>query len=128
MKTNHILLAILIFTPFFGCQSDELKALPDELVGVWRTSAEKYDNVYLELTKDLIVFANEDFLEKIDNNFISKIEQIQVRKENQKKKDILYIIHYENDEGLKYQISFYYDPSEGGVIRLKNQEKIEWRK
>ena len=120
MKSNHLFLTLVILILFFGCQAKENRTVPDELVGVWRTSAPKYEDCYLELTKDLIIFVNENFLQNMDANSIYK-----VKKDD---KDLLYTIYYKNDEGLKYQFSFYYDPSEGGVIRFKHQTQIEWTK
>ena len=121
MKSECILLALTIFVSFFGCQLKEPATLPDELLGVWKTSAPRYKDCFFELTKDTITFANTD-LDNIDVNSISKIEKIH------KEKGILYTIHYENREGQEYKFFFYYDPSRGGTIRFKNQEGIEWRK
>jgi hypothetical protein len=122
MKSKGILMALVIFTLILGCGSKGDYTVPDELIGVWRTSAEKYENCYLELRKDLIIFVNEDVLGHLISNSISKIEKVQ------KNKGILYSIYYESEEGQTDKISFHYDPSEGGIIRLKNQDKIEWRK
>ncbi len=122
MKSNHLFLTLVILILFFGCQAKENKTVPDELVGVWRTSAPKYEDCYLELTKDLIIFVNENILQNMDANSIYKI------KKADKDKNILYTIYYKNDEGLKYQFSFYYDPSGGSVIKFKHQTQIEWTK
>jgi len=43
-------------------------------------------------------------------------------------RQFLYNIYYENLKSQEFKLSFYYDPSNGGVIRFKNQGKIEWRK
>lgn len=115
-------MAVVIFNLSLGCQSKGDLTVPDKLVGVWRTSAQKYENCYLELTKDQIIFVNEDIAGHMVTNSILKIEKIP------KTKGISYSIHYETEEGQAYKISFHYDPMEGGVLRLKNQEKIDWRK
>ncbi|HEX7549014.1 MAG TPA: hypothetical protein VF579_00395, partial [Candidatus Methylomirabilis sp.] len=40
----------------------------------------------------------------------------------------LYTVSYwDHYEGMASTFAFYYDPV-GGVIRLKNQDRIEWRK
>ena len=121
MKSECILLVLAIFVSFFGCQSKGPATVPDELLGVWETSAPKYENCFFRLTKDTLTFANID-LDNIDVNSISKIEKIH------REKGILYTIHYENREGQEYKFLFYYDPFRGGAIRFKNQEQIEWRK
>ena len=122
MKIKTTFLALAILTSFLTCQSKENSTVPDELAGVWKTSVLKYKNCFFELNKDIIIFANGNLLENRDVNFISKIES--TPKEGQ----ILYSIYYVNLEDKKFKFSFYYDPSNGGIIRFKNQEKIEWRK
>jgi hypothetical protein len=122
MKIKSILLAIAILASFLACQWKENKVVSDELAGVWKTSAPKYKACFFELNENLIIFVNGHLLKNIDVNFISKIKIIH------RKRDILYNIYYENLENQEFKFSFYYDPSNGGVIRFKNQEKIEWRK
>jgi hypothetical protein len=121
MKSKGILVALAILACLFGCQPEEPATVPDELLGVWETSAPKYKDSFFELTKDTLTFANRD-LDYIDVNSISKIEKIH------REKGILYTIHYENREGQEYKFAFYYDPLRGGAIRFKNQDQIEWRK
>jgi len=122
MRSKRILLALAMFAAIFGSQCEETRTVPGELVGVWETSAPKYKDCYLELTEDLIIFANRARLEKKSVNLISKI------KKAQRGKGILYTVHYENKEGQESKFSFYYDPSEGGAIRFKNQLRVKWRK
>ena len=126
MRSKGILLALAMFAALFGSQCREPWAVPDELVGVWRTSAPKYADCYFELTQDLMIFANEAHLEERSVNRISGI------KKTDRGKAILYTfsyeVHFEDEEGKKGKFSFYYDPSEGGSIRFKNQPRIKWRK
>ena len=122
MKSKRALLAFIVFTCFFGCQSRDSTTVPGELVGVWKTSAPKYKGCYFELTQDSIIFANIPLSAK-NNNSVSKIEKI-----HRKGKPILYTIHYEDREGLEYKFSFFYDPLRGGTIRLKTQRQIVWKK
>ena len=122
MKSKSIFLALAILIPFIGCHSKESITVSSELAGVWKTSAPKYKDCFFELNEHLIIFVSGDLLENIDVNFISKIES------THKERQILYSIYYENLEDQEFKFSFYYDPSKGGVIRFKNQEKIEWRK
>ena len=122
MKIKTAFLALAILTSFLACQSKENSTVPDELTGVWKASVLKYENCFFELNKHIIIFANGNLLENRDVNFISKIES------THKEVQILYSIYYVNLEDKKFKLSFYYDPSDGGIIRFKNQEKIEWRK
>ena len=122
MKTKNIFLALAILASLLACQSKENKVVSDELAGVWKTSAPKYKDCFFELNEHFVIFVNGHLLENIDINFISKIKSIH------NKREILYNIYYENLESQEFKLSFYYDPSDGGIIRFKNQEKIEWRK
>ncbi len=126
MRSKGIMLALVIFSSLFGFQCEESKTVPGELIGVWRTSAPKYADCYFELTQDLIIFANEAHLEKRSVNRISGI------KKTDRGEQVLYTfsyeVHFEDEEGKKGKFSFYYDPSEGGSIRFKNQPKMKWIK
>jgi hypothetical protein len=42
--------------------------------------------------------------------------------------DTSYIIYYLIHSGRKFEFSFYYTPTEGGVIRFKNQPEMKWTK
>lgn len=120
LKASYLVLAISTF--LLGCQLKEPETLPAELVGVWRSSAIKYQDATLELTKEFIVFTSGEFQDFISVNFIVKVEK------RPERNHILYTIHYENLEGQRYEFAFYYYPSKGKVIRPKNQMDMEWRK
>ena len=122
MKIKNTLLALAILASFLVCQLKENNEIPDELAGVWRTSAPKYKDCFFDLNEHLIIFGNGHLLENVDVNFISKIKNTHMGRQ------LLYIIYYENLQNQEFKLSFYYDPSNGGIIRFKNQEKIEWRR
>ena len=122
MKIKNTLLALAILASFLVCQLKENNEIPDELAGVWRTSAPKYKDCFFDLNEHLIIFGNGHLLENVDVNFISKLKNTHMGRQ------LLYIIYYENLQNQEFKLSFYYDPSNGGIIRFKNQEKIEWRR
>lgn len=122
MKSTCIVLALAMFISFFGCQSKKVSTFPDEVLGVWETSAPKYEDCFFELARNLIIFANLTAIDNIQVNCIQEIEEIR------KGKRLLYVIHYEDAKGQEYKFPLYYDPSKGGVIRFKNQEQVEWTK
>jgi hypothetical protein len=122
MKSKSILLIIAFFVSLLGCESRRLESVPAELIGVWKTSAPKYEYCSFELTKDYIIFINGHFAEHTDVNFIVKAERVPERRH------FLYTIHYENLHGQKYKFGFYHYPLKDGVIRFKNQKFIEWKK
>jgi hypothetical protein len=119
-KASFLALAISIFV--LGCQPKDDEILPSELVGVWASSASRFKNDTLELSKEFIVFTSGEFQDFIRVNFIVKVEKKPERNHT------LYVIHYDNIHDQRYKFSFYYYPKKGGVIRLKNRIDIEWRK
>lgn len=123
MKCKPILAALAICAMLLSCESKGPESLPPEILGVWKTSAQKYEGCYFEITKDKVLFANEaDYWENININTILRIEI--TPRANQS----LYTIYYKSEVGRKYEFSFYYDPSDGGSIRFKHQTTIEWVK
>lgn len=115
-----LVLAIPIFV--LGCQPKGDETLPPELVGVWMSSAPRFKDDTLELSKEFIVFTSGKFQNFINVNFILKVDR------KPERNHIFYIIHYENIHDQKFKFSFYYYPKKGGVIRLKNQMDTGWKK
>ena len=122
MRIACIFLSLAVLISLFGCQSSEPAGLPSELIGVWKTSAPKYKDCSIELTKDYIIFTNSHSAAHVDTNFVLNMKQVPERRH------FLYTILYENIHEQKYKFSFYYYPTKDGVIRLKNQTDVEWRK
>ena len=122
MNSKTSLLALLFSISLLGCQPKGSETLPPELEGVWISPAPRYKNDTLELSKKFIVFTSGDSQDFVNVNFIVKVE------EKPEMKHIFYIIHYENIDEQRYKFAFYYYPSRGGVMRLKNRKDIEWRK
>jgi hypothetical protein len=122
MNSKNSLLALLFSISLLGCQLEGSETLPPELEGVWMSPATRHKNDTLELSQEFIVFTSGDPQDFVDVNFIVKVE------EKPEKNHIFYIIHYENIEEQRYKFAFYYYPSKGGVMRLKNREDIEGRK
>ena len=120
MNPAAILLAFALLATTLGCQSAKDNAVPNALVGVWKTSAQKYADRFFEITADRVIFAIGGG--KTDSHPIAEIDTL--REEAR----ILYTITYLSAEAKKYKFSFYYDPANGGVIRFKNQQHIAWAK
>jgi hypothetical protein len=121
MKIAGILLTLAISVSLLGCPGGS-EGIPTELIGVWKTSAPKYKNCSIELTRNYIVFTNSLVAAYVDTNFVLGIKRTHERRR------FSCTILYENIHGQRYQFSFYYAPAEGGAIRLKNQIDVEWRK
>ena len=123
MKCKLIIAALAISAVLLACESKGPESLPPEMLGVWETSEPKYEGCFFELTKDKLSFANKSHLESFAIHKISKIEITTPKTEK-----LLCTLYYKGSEGQKYEFSFYYDPSDGGSIRFKNQTTIKWVK
>ena len=111
MKCKPIIMALAICAVLLACESKEPESIPPEMLGVWKTSAPRYEGCFFELTKDKVLFANSDnYWENITIGKISKIEITPGQKQ------ALYNIHYKGEEGKEYEFSFYFYPSDGGSI------------
>jgi hypothetical protein len=95
---------------------------PDDIIGVWKTSESTYADRSFEITKERLTIGIGGG--KFESYFIKKISLVKSPQD----KSSLYTINYEDDEGGEYIFSFYYYPVNGGIIRLKNQKQIEWKK
>lgn len=119
MMTQRILVTFVILITLLGCQLENNKTLPDNLVGVWETSEAKYKDRFMEFKKDVVIFGTGD-----GNQTIHPIRKIKAVRRDEKN---LYTVYYLGQEGGEYSFSFLYDPR-GDVITLKNQNEIEWKK
>ncbi len=107
-----------VFLPvFLGCVPAREITLPDELVGLWKTSTPKYADRYFEFTKKMLIF-------KVGGAEIG-IHQIKDFAKFGDGEDIWYTVTYLNLGG-KYKFSFSYDPANDGVITIANQKGVRW--
>jgi hypothetical protein len=112
---------VLVLLTNLGCSSNEIKTLPQEVLGRWETETPKYAGFSFELSEKTITFYDLNAEEGKEIYGIKKRT-----KELDNDGNIFYVVHYENEEGLELRHAFYYDPSGGGKIRLKNQKIIVW--
>lgn len=116
-----IFLVVLALLTNLGCSSNEIDNLPEEVLGRWETDTPKYAGFSFELSEETITYTDLNAENGIESNMIEKRT-----KELDNENKIYYVIHYENELGLELKFAFYYDPSGGGEIRLKNQKSVLW--
>ena len=104
-------------TLFFGFQCGKNRTVPDDLIGVWKTSEEKYEDRFFEIDRTTITFGTGG--ENSDTHPITNIEV---------EKGSLCTIYYKNAEGQEFKLSFTYQPAGQGEIKFKNQDQIVWTK
>ncbi|MBN1832473.1 MAG: hypothetical protein JW896_10205 [Deltaproteobacteria bacterium] len=121
MMSNWISLVILALLTNLGCSSNEIENLPREVLGYWKTETPKYAGFSFELSEETITFTDLNAENTIESNIIEKRTKELDREDN-----IFYVVYYKNEEGIELKFAFYYDPSGGGKIRLKNQKTTVW--
>jgi hypothetical protein len=121
MKAKNTIMALCMVI-LFGCQLWEDRTLPPELMGVWQTSAPRYEGATFEFKGEWLIFTNE----KQDYSSVNRIKSIDV---TTKEERTLYEIMYESKDGLEYHFAFYYVKTrKGGVIEFTTQDSIVWTK
>ena len=117
MRSAGIVLAFSVLAVLAGCGPERTKTVPDELVGVWRTTDPKYADRFLELTKTTISFGTGG-----QDSYTRTVVAVEKRRGNG---DTLYTVVYVDPQG-EYKFSLYYEAVGGGLIRYKNQKGIAW--
>ena len=121
MKLKWIVIpAVIIAVAIYVFHSKKNRDIPVNLTGKWTTSAPGYQDRFIELTKETLVYGLGG--DKEDVYFISSI------KESLEENNILFTISYKNTDGLEFTRSFYYHPENEGAIQFKHQEHIKWTK
>jgi hypothetical protein len=111
-----VFVLVLILFSFTGCQKSI--PVPQQLIGVWKTSAPKYEDRYLKITEDSLTYGIGNG-EEVSHN----IDKIDVDQENG---ETMYTFHYKDAEGEKWELALSYSPA-SGTIKLKNKNDI-WEK
>lgn len=116
IKLSTVLVFLLILSFFAGCQKSI--PVPQYLIGVWKTSAPQYEDRYLKITEDSVIYGIGNG-EEVSH----RIDKIDVDQENG---ETIYTFHYKDKEGEKWELTLTYSPV-SGTIKLKNKNDI-WEK
>ena len=103
-----------------GACQPQSPTLPTAAFGRWTTDAPRYQDRFFELDAHHLTFGTGEGKSRRD-----PILQIEVSQEDGRP---LYRVEHLGDQGQSYVFSFYYAPTDGGVITLKNQAEIHWKK
>lgn len=122
MKAERVYIIIICLMVLSVCQCGRKTTIPEDLIGVWETTAPTYADHPFEIKTDEVLFGTGEG--KFDTYPITKIKI----EEDQQEQKTLYIICYKNTTGQEYKFSFYYDPANQGTIRFKNQKEMVWTK
>ncbi len=117
MQIKKIFMVGVVVAALAGCQRGGYDFVPEELVGVWETSARKYSDRLFELRTDKIIFQTGE-----DSFALHTVVNVQATHEDGTD---LYTVYYLGTDGEEYQFAFFYD-STRDIVQFKNQAKIEW--
>ena len=120
LKIIFVSIFVLISVSGFICFSKQNTRFPENLIGTWTTSEQKYIDRFFELTPNSITYGIGK--KKINVYNISNVEK------DVQNNTVLYTIEYHNSNGVRYTRSFYYDPTKDGTIKFKSQKDIPWTK
>src|SRR5579863_2648243 len=94
--------------------------IPQDLVGVWRTTDSVFADRFIEFSPATISFGTGEATIS-QTGFMNGVEMTTEGGKN------LYIFHYKLD-GSDAQLSFFYDGPDGEGLRLKNRNGVLWTK
>jgi hypothetical protein len=126
--TSRSLLVVTVACAAAACASadGQVIPMPAELMGRWETEQGEYADRFFELSVGAIVIGTGGTTRQ--NHLISEVRRM--ADEN----GLLYAVTYRDADGTESTMRFYYDSSEGGRLRLKNQIRLYnqlgtvWRK
>jgi hypothetical protein len=104
-----------------GCDGRELKALPGEMVGEWKTDESRYHGRLMRLETDRITFG----LGGIGPDKTELIEKISIANPDNPTD---YAIRLKSEDGTPDAIVLQFTADNGGELRLKNQPKVVWKR
>ena len=122
MRSKTIFIMWLTLLVIFAAQCQKEFTVPEELIGVWVTDDPIYADNPFEIKRNTLIF------EQGFGYFDFHVFPIVDLEKTDAGGDTLYIIYYLISTGRKFEFSFYYTPTQGGVIRFKNQPEMKWTK
>lgn len=122
MNSRKFLAVFMIVGTLLVTQCRKETTVPDELIGIWESSYQGYEDRDIEITKSTLIFERGQGYFDFATYPIVGLDKIFEDGE------ILYVIHYVNPEGSNYKFSVYYSPANGGTFRFKHRTQIKWTK
>jgi hypothetical protein len=112
---------LLLLLVCLACSRDNPKILPDKLNGFWTTDDPRYQDRFLELSKVYVIIG-------VGRHQVPSVQVVDRIEAVQAGKETTYTIYSDDLQGVSYQLSFQFNPVNGGEIQLKNQKGIVWKR
>lgn len=117
--SRPVLLALLALLTLTGCEPQQPQALPDQMIGEWRTGEPRFQGRFMKLETGQITFG----LGGIAPDRVEHIEKVSAASN---KNPFEYTIRLKTVDGATDSIVLQFSPQNGGELRLKSQPKIVW--
>ena len=121
-RKGLVVLIFILGLSAFQCGRKATISIPEDLIGVWKTTAPTYADRFFKIKTDEVVFGTGE--ETFDTYPITKIKT----EKDPREQGTFYTLYYRSIEGQEYKFSFYYYPENHGTIRFKNQNEMAWTK
>lgn len=115
----HILACFVLFTFIIstGCSKNTIP--PQNLIGTWKTSSDKYADRFIEIKESSLIFGVGG-----DQTIMNTITDIESEENGPV---TLYTFHYLDQDGEKWTLALTYRSEDGGTILLQNRDEV-WKK
>lgn len=108
----------LLFMGYLLLSHGSSGTVPADLYGVWKTSAPKYADRFMEISEGVILFGTgKDTLESY------VLDSVDIQPDGTK---TLYTITYLDRDMEELRLSFYYEPGGKPLMTFKNQDHLMW--
>ncbi len=102
-----------------GCQLSSERRVPPYLLGKWETDALRYKGLNFEITDNYLIFTT---AAGTLNSFAIAGFEKSVRG------DTIATVFYGHQNDVEVNVAIFYEPANGGQLRLKNHLDIIWRR
>ena len=94
--------------------------VPEQLIGTWQTSMATHAGSTMEISEYTLVFTSD--------RGVDTRSRIVGCKTFSEKGQTVYQLSYQDQYKNEYQLYLLYDPTDGGIVRFKNQPHLDWKR
>lgn len=94
--------------------------VPEQLIGTWQTTMATHAGSTMDISQHGVVFSS-------DRGVNARCRIVGL-KSFLEKGQMVYQLSYQDQYKNEYELYLLYDPADGGIVRLKNQPQLEWKR
>ena len=111
---------IIIVAGWVISSGDDKQEVPDYILGEYTSNDSRYEDREFIIDKEKVSFIVEG--EDVHGGNIEKVK-MNIANDTQ-----LFDFDYKDNEGVEFKLSFLYDKTDGGTIKMQNQDGVQWRR